>query len=1343
MAFNDEFKITKLNSENYHAWSIRTKAALVQKNCWEAVDPGYSGSEMTDEERKHNNKALTFLFLVVEDSHLDDIGTCTTAKEAWEILREIHTKYGLLHVLQLLRDFVNVQKKDDEPMKEYLSRLMDLHRKLTNGGYGFTDKEVALVMLMGLPESYGALILKLEQDEATLTAKEVKARLLVEEKRKKRRDEGQTTKSDGTARALFTKREAESQYKSVGDNMSEGKSSSRGRGMKSFQNVRHDVGRRRVRCFACGKLGHIAKHCEEVDDDTTPQKSTGRRQAKKVTHASLSVSDTRYGSHAVWYMDSGATDHMTSNRTKFVEFQPYESTVHTANQDIMKVLGLGEVKFQLKEEYGGNFLTLKNVLYVPELDGNILSVGKIEELNFKVTFHNGKAEVRRSNGETILSATRSGRLYTVEELCSSSRLSKRGCTVDVSLWHRRLGHLHLDAVYQLCPESFRSDEGRCSTCVEGKLRRNSFPSSDVSVRATAPLELIHSDVGSVTPTSKGGSKYFVTFIDDYSRYAVVYPMKRKNEVLKKFDEYRRMVENLHSTTIKTLRSDNGGEYVGDDFKQYLTKYGITRQLTVPGTPQQNGIAERYNQTLMDMTRCLLIESGLTKTLWADALDTAAHIRNKCPSKAVNHQVPETLWLNREAKIDYLRVYGCRAWAVQRRQRRKTKLDPKAVECILVGYPEGVKGYKLWDMKNDEFFLSRDVVFDEGVFPCKSETVETVTEPVTAESCNDDGIVVINLEVNDEDEAPKETPIREPEQQEVACQCANRDEELVDEAGQVEDEVEQLPRRSQRLANKPRPNYCYTVTQADAIPDPITLEEALSMPDGNYWQEAIDEELGNLERNGTWEIVPRPRDQGVVKCKWIFRKKYDENGNLQRYKARLVACGYSQVQGIDFNETYSPVIKMKSIRILLAVAIERDWKIHQVDITAAYLNGIVKETIYMEQPTILCKEDQDNVCLLKKSLYGLRQSGREWNIRLDELLKNEGMTRSKADPCVYFCEDLIIGVYVDDILILAKTERKIEDFKQKLRSAFEVKDLGEASHILSMRIRRNEDGSLILDQTKYAEELVETFGMKDARGASSPLDPGMKYKKARDDDEAANALSHLYRQAIGGLLYLAGGTRPDLAFAASYMSQFNVKPTEQHWSGLKHMLRYLKQTKDVALTFSKTGKQIQAFCDADWATDCVDRRSFSGYVFTLAGAAVSWSSKKQTSTALSTVEAEYIAMCHATKEVLWLQHFTKEVGASEFIGEPHTLFVDNQGAIAVGNNQVVSERNKHIELRHFFLREKIETGQLKLQYIRTSENYADIMTKALNGNRTRRHCESLGLHKHQTPIPSTKVFATTH
>ncbi len=478
---------------------------------------------------------------------------------------------------------------------------------------------------------------------------------------------------------------------------------------------------------------------------------------------------------------------------------------------------------------------------------------------------------------------------------------------------------------------------------------------------------------------------------------------------------------------------------------------------------------------------------------------------------------------------------------------------------------------------------------------------------------------------------------------------------------------------------------------------------------------MEEELENLKRNKTWDIVPRPEGRRVVKCKWVFKRKRNKDGQVERHKARLVACGYTQVEGIDYKETFSPVIKSKSIRALLAFSVEQNWQVHQLDITAAYLNGKLNETIFMEQPQLNPNEKPyEEVCLLKKSLYGLHQSGREWNLCLDGFLKSVNLTRSRADPCVYFNKEieLIVGVYVDDLLIMSSRKSTIQKFKEDIKAVFEVKDLGEIHHLLSIKITRNEDGSMTLDQNTYSHELLETTGMLNAKGASTPLDPGMKYRQATEDNmlNAEGALK--YRQAIGGLLYLAGGTRPDLAFATTYMSQFNSRPSTEHWAGVQHILRYLKQTKNLKLSFQRTGKNLEVFCDSDWANDKTDRRSFSGYVVLLAGGAVSWSSKKQRTTALSTVEAEYFSMCHAAKEVLWFQNFLQEIVNEKFLSFPQNIHVDNQGAISLAKNYVTSERNKHIELRHFFLREKVEEKLLTFTYVPSGLNIADMFTKSV-------------------------------
>lgn len=494
---------------------------------------------------------------------------------------------------------------------------------------------------------------------------------------------------------------------------------------------------------------------------------------------------------------------------------------------------------------------------------------------------------------------------------------------------------------------------------------------------------------------------------------------------------------------------------------------------------------------------------------------------------------------------------------------------------------------------------------------------------------------------------------------------------------------------------------------------------------------MKEELENLQRNETWDVVPKPNGRKIVKCKWVFKRKCNENGQVDRYKARLVARGYTQVEGIDYKETFCPVIKLKSIRTLLAFAVEQDWQVHQLDVTAAYLNGTLNETIFMEQPQIsLHGTPNEEVCLLKKSLYGLHQSGREWNLCLDGFLKSVNLTRSRADPCVYFNKEggLIVGVYVDDLLVMSSRLSTIQKFKDDIKAVFEVKDLGEIHHLLSIKITSNKDGSMTLDQNTYSKELLEATGMSNSKGAATPLDPGMKYVQATESNmlNAEGALK--YRQAIGGLLYLAGGTRPDLAFATTYMSQFNRCPSKEHWAGVQHILRYLKQTQNLKLTFQKTGKSLEVFCDSDWANDKIDRRSFSGYVVLLAGGAVSWSSKKQRTTALSTVEAEYFSMCHAAKEVMWFQSFMGEIVSKQFLRFPQNVYVDNQGAISLAKNYVTSERNKHIELRHFFLREKVEEKLLIFTYVPSELNVADMFTKSLQRKSMCNQKLSIGLRE---------------
>ncbi|UYV70600.1 hypothetical protein LAZ67_7003638, partial [Cordylochernes scorpioides] len=695
----------------------------------------------------------------------------------------------------------------------------------------------------------------------------------------------------------------------------------------------------------------------------------------------------------------------------------------------------------------------------------------------------------------------------------------------------------------------------------------------------------------------------------------------------------------------------GKEYCNSDFDWLLIKNGIRRQLSVPRTPQQNGVSERMNQTLLSTARCSLTESGIPITFWGDAIHTACYLRNKTPSKAIDNKIPEELWSGRESKIGYLKVFGIKSWCSIDDCHRKSKFSPKAKECVLIGYPEGTKGYKVWDFRNDKIYVTRNVRFSEDIFPCKKPNDPTKSFELDQFS--------ITLE---EEDFYEEQLIHQRED----LQTKMNDRNLCAVRKELGKKGEETKNKCDIMKN-PQPS---TEEQS-------TIEEALCGPEATNGSEAIQRELQGLEEKGAWEIVPRPVNKRIIDSRWVFKRKFDSYGNLREYCAGLVARGFHQIPNVDFGKKYSPIIKHKSIRFLLALAVEREWNIFQMDVKSAYLNAPLHETVYMELPeSSLNHENSSNeVCLLKKSIYGLKQSGHEWNEKLDQISTSIGLERSRMDPCVYFSKDIILGVYVDLLVTTSSVESYVK-FKSSIQGEVDIKDLGEKS--------------------------LE-YGMEHAKEASTPLDPGM-FTEGPEGKEACRAP---YQQAIGNLLWLAGMTRPDIAYAVSYLSKFNSSPLQQHWNAVKHLLRYLKKTKDLKLVFSKTGKKLAAFADADWGSDKEDRKSYSGYIFVLGGAAISWCSSKQKCIALSTAEAEYYALCEAAKKL-------------------YDIYIDNQGAMFLAENEVVSERSKHIDIRHFFIRDLIKDGKLSFVYVPTEENPANLFTKNLKAPALQQNYTKLGL-----------------
>ncbi|KAK8655978.1 hypothetical protein V6N13_108540 [Hibiscus sabdariffa] len=490
--------------------------------------------------------------------------------------------------------------------------------------------------------------------------------------------------------------------------------------------------------------------------------------------------------------------------------------------------------------------------------------------------------------------------------------------------------------------------------------------------------------------------------------------------------------NQHGKSIKALRSDQGGEYLSHEFDELLKEYGIVSQLTPPGTPQWNGVFERRNRTLLDMVRSMMSHTDLPISFWGHALETSAFTLNRVPSKSIQ-KTPHEIWTGKRPSMSFMKIWGCKAYL---KHHMSTKLEPKSHKCTFVGYPKETKGYYFYNHKENKVFVTRTGVFLEKDFLFSKEDRR-------------------NIE------------LEEVQQQQDTEPEVERFSQTIEENST---DLETRPlRRSTRERHEPERYGFLVTTHGDVIlidhDEPKTYQEAVSSPDSEKWLEAMRSEMDSMSDNQVWTLVERPEGIKPIGCKWVFKKKTDMDGNVQTYKGRLVAKGYRQIHGIDYDETFSPVAMFKSIRILLAIAAFHDYEIWQMDVKTAFLNGKVEEDVYMTQPEgFVTQENAGKVCKLQRSIYGLKQASRSWNLCFNNAIKEFGFIRNKDEPCVYkkFSGSIVsfLILYVDDILIIGNDIPTLQSVKAWLSSCFSMKDLGEAAYILGVKIYRDRSRRLL-------------------------------------------------------------------------------------------------------------------------------------------------------------------------------------------------------------------------------------------------------------------------------------------
>lgn len=1134
-------------------------------------------------------------------------------------------------------------------------------------------------------------------------------------------------------------------------------------------------------------------------------------------------------SSARWLVDTGATRHMCNNQNLFSSIKKGQLTSITFGGGSKLSTDLvGEIDALIVTDSGSFSTKILNVLYVPGLVTNLLSAKSLcEETQATFTLSAKGCSVQRShNGKqtNIGYINYSNNLLPVmiRRSYNQAMLAKIHLSPE-ELWHTRLGHpnkmsLHQTSLVTKGIPQCKVVDHHCDACHTGK--EKALPHAKVaSNKSTEPLELIHADLSGPLPDNDQGYKYYVVFVDDCSGFCDISLLKRKSETLDAFEAYKARVENLLEKSIKSFRSDGGGEFISNRFSQFLRENGITRQKSAAESQEQNGRAERIIQSLNNITRCFLHHASLDAHFWPFAIQQAVFVKNRTATTVLNGKTPFELFNGKLPNLRDLRTFGCLAWGLIPKVSREGKYSDRSRKSIHLGRANEYQAYTLLDLENGKIFVSRNVTFAEEYFIDSCDRVregDNVTYSVNGVDQTSESAQQIAQEIDDLQNQPisqpnSAQPVEQPSADQHINQQANpqvnqptisqqvtqppptpttqametstqqeRAEEIADrlwkqrEDGGIDffkpklnadisamldteartanihyhilrkvikdrriNEAQihlafEREKSSTKTESNPTP---FIVTEAysaevaaEVIPTPQNHKQAMSDLHARDWKQAEESEMNSLRKCGTYTIVPLPEGRQVIGCRWVYAIKRDQDGVLVKFKARLVALGYAQLEGIDFDETFSPVLRYATLRALIALAAKHKLHLAQMDVNTAYLNGDIDYEIFMKQPPgYEVKGKEDFVCKLNKGLYGLKQAGRLWYAKIDKELHQLGFTRMNTDGCAYMKvstqSTIIIGLYVDDLLLLSDCIKDLNQIKSGLTATFEMKDLGDANYILGIRIVQDEeDGSISICQDEYIKQVVKRFGFEEAKPTTMvPMNPGLKLCKTGivDQPEAPKVDVKEYQRAIGSLMYAMIGTRPDIAFAVGKLAQYSSDPRLPHREALDQVLRYLSRTRNVGLRYTSDDNiqedaTLTAFSDADWG-GCLDtRRSTTAFLVKLAGALVNWKSKKQDSVTCSTCEAEYIAASDTSREILSWRMFFDEIGYD--MSEPTMLYCDNQSAIALTKDDVHHQRTKHIDIRYHFIRELVARKMVKPDYLNTEDMVADLLTKPLDSRR---------------------------
>ncbi|GJS38240.1 putative ribonuclease H-like domain-containing protein [Tanacetum coccineum] len=1004
------------------------------------------------------------------------------------------------------------------------------------------------------------------------------------------------------------------------------------------------------------------------------------------------------------FVDSGCSRHMTGNIAYLSDFKEFDGGYVAFGGGAYggRITGKGTLKT--------DNLDFEDVYFVNELKFNLFSVSQMCDKKNYVLFTDTECLVLSPNfklpdeNQILLKIPRKDNMYSfdmkniVPKESLTCLIAK--ATLDESmLWHRRLGHINFKNINKLVKDNlvrglptkrFENDQ-TCVACLKGK-------------------------------------------------------------------QHRASLENLVDKKVKIIRSDNGTEFKNKVMDDFCREKGIKREYSVARTPQQNGVAERRNKTLIEAARTMLADSKLPTTFWAEAVSTARYVQNRVLVVKPHNKTPYELFRGFKPALSFMRPFGCHV-TILNTLDSLGKFDGKSDEGFFVGYSLSSKAFRVYNTRTRRveenlhigFLENKPMIEGNGpkwLFDIDSLTQSMNYVPVTVGTISNDSaetkismkwwyrstkdinavatiVIIASPDVNtgslklnvvgpsvntassyeqDSTEDESEVDLGNITNSYIVPTTPNtriyKDHPIDNVIGEVKSTVQT------RRMTKP-------TSEQGFLSDIETTSIAKALSDSS-WVEAMQEELLQFKLQQVWILVDLPSGKRVIGTKWVFRNKKDERGIVIRNKARLVAQGHRQEEGIDYEEVFAPVARIEAIRLFLAYASFMGFMVYQMDIKSAFLYGTIEEEVYVTQPPGFKDPDHpDKVYKVVKALYGLHQALRAWYETLANYLLGNGFKRGKIDQTLFIKKQkgdiLLVQVYVDDIIFGSTNKELCTGFEKLMKDKFQMSSMGELTFFLGLQVQQKEDG-IFISQDKYVAEILKKFNYSDVKSASTPVDLEKPLVKDGDADDVD---VHLYRSMIGSLMYLTA-SRPDIMFAVCACARFQVTPKTSHLLAVKRIFRYLKGKPTLGLWYSRDSPfELVAYTDSDYAGATQDRKSTTGGCQFLGNRLISWQCKKQTVVATSTTEAEYVVAANCCGQVLWIQNQLLDYGYN-FMNT--VIHIDNNSTICIIENPVQHSKTKHIEIRHHFIRDCNAKKLIQMVKIHTDYNVADLLTKGFDAGR---------------------------